>query len=182
MATKTKLNIFKIMGLTPEEATKMLWGELKRERPDLQFIKDIIVYSPMSINCNVQNELGRTALMHAARFESEKSVELLLSYGGIDVNRQDKWGRTALMLAARYGKEKSIGLLLKHPKIDVNVQNEDGETALIAAVRWGKEKAVELLLKHPGNDRTLKNKDFDTAWNLATDSIRHKFPKLFPNS
>ena len=107
-----KLEIYEYMVLTPEEATKMFWEESLKEKPDLQFIEDILAYSP------------------------------------IDVNVQNEWGWTALMLAADEGNEKCVELLLKHPGIVVNLQDEDG----------------------------------DTAWDLATNSIRQKFPQLNPNS
>ena len=108
MQTKTKPDIFEIMVLTPEEATKMLWEELEKDNPDLELIKDILAYSP------------------------------------VDVKVRDYWDLTALIVAAKDGKEKCVELLLNHPGIDVNVQNKYGER----------------------------------AWNLATHSIRQKFPSI----
>jgi len=178
MQTETKPDIFEIMASTPEEATELLWEELKKKRPDLQLIEDIITYT--LVNVNLQNEWGWAALMRAADMGNEKVVELLLKHPGIDVNVQDNDGRTALMLAE--GKTECIELLLNHPGIDVNVQNKWGYTALMFVANRGKENPVELLLNHPGIDVNVRDERGRTAWNFANNSIRQKFPKLNPNS
>ncbi len=127
MQTETKLNVYELLVLTPEEASEFLLEELENRYPDLQFIEDILAYSPVDVN--VQDDEGRTALMFAARWGNEKPVELLLKHPGIKVNMQDEGGWTALMLAAFWEHKKCVELLLNHPKIDVNVRNNDGRTA-----------------------------------------------------
>jgi ankyrin repeat protein len=109
-------------------------------------------------------------------------IEDILAYTLVDVNVQNEDGMTALILAVSTENEKYIELLLKHPKIDVNLQDNDGWTALILAARWEKEKLVELLLGYPGIDVNVQNNNGWTAWNLATISIRRKFPQLNPNA
>jgi ankyrin repeat protein len=175
-----KLNQYELFRLTPEEATEMLWEELKKYEPDLQFIEDIFAYSPIDVN--LQDKGGWTALMWTALFGNEKSLELLLNHPGIDVNEQDRNGWTALIYTACWGKTKCVELLLNHPGIDVNVQDNGGRTALMLAADMGNEKLVELLLNHPGIDVNVQDKWGRTAWDMASGYIRLKFPQLNPNS
>jgi ankyrin repeat protein len=72
--------------------------------------------------------------------------------------------------------------ILAYSPIDVNMQDRYGWTALIEAMYRRNEKCVELLLNHPGIDVNLQDEDGDTAWDLATHSIRQKFPQLNPNA
>jgi hypothetical protein len=188
MQTETKLNIYELFCLTPEEAHKVLWKEINKFNPDLQLIEDILAYSSVDVNLQTEigrtalTEIGRTALTEAVGNGNEKVVELLLKQPGIDVNVQTEWGRTALMFAAKQGKEKLVEMLLNHPGIDVNLRDEWGRTALMLAAYNENVKCVELLLNHPGIDRSLKNEDGETAWDWASDYIRQKFPQLNPNS
>jgi ankyrin repeat protein len=132
MATKTKLNIYELLLLTPEEANKMLWEEIKKNKPDLQFIEDILAYSPVDVN--VQNERGYTALILAAEWEKSKCIGLLLDHPKIDVNLPDKvYGLTPLMRAAYYERAWYIEQFLGHPMIDKTIKNRDGKTAWIMA-------------------------------------------------
>jgi ankyrin repeat protein len=109
-------------------------------------------------------------------------IEDILAYTLVDVNVQNEDGMTALILAVSTENEKYIEPLLNHPGIKVNLQDKWGNTALRYAAEWGREKVVELLLKHPGINVNLRDERGWTAWNLATISIRRKFPQLNPNS
>jgi ankyrin repeat protein len=109
-------------------------------------------------------------------------IEDILAYISVDVNVQDEDGNTALMNAAYMGKEKCVELLLGYPGIDVNLQDYDGWTALMWAADRGEEKPVELLLNHPGIKVNMEDEGGQTAWDLATDSIRQRFPQLNPRS
>jgi ankyrin repeat protein len=164
MATKTKLNIYELLLLTPEEANKMLREEFWKEIPDLELIGDILAYTLVDVN--VKDNGGRTALVFAADWGNEKLVELLLNHPEIDVNLRPKEGYGPLMRAANGGFEKCVKLLLGHPGIDVNVQTGSNWTALMIAAYNENVKCVDMLLNHPGIDITLKNKGGNTAWDL----------------
>jgi ankyrin repeat protein len=126
MQTETKLNIYELFCLTPEEASELLFEELKKKRPDLELIEDILTYTLVDVN--VQGKWGYTALMLAAVWGKEKLVEMFLNHPKIDVNLQDEDGMTALILAVSTENEKYIELLLNHPGIDVTLKNHKGFT------------------------------------------------------
>jgi ankyrin repeat protein len=127
MQTENKLEIYELLVLTPEEASELLFEELKKKRPDLELIEDILTYTLVDVN--LQDKWGWTALMLATIMGKEKFIELLLNHPGIDVNLQDYDGWTALMGAAAMEREKCVELLLKHPGIDVTLKNHKGFTA-----------------------------------------------------
>ena len=87
------------------------------------------------------NNDGYTALMFAAMYGNEKSVELLIPHSDVKATNDNGW--TALMLAAFYGNEKSVELLIPHS--DVKAINNDGATALDIAETRGYNHIVSLL-------------------------------------
>jgi len=125
MAKKKKTDIFDIMVLTPEEASKMLLEEAKKETPDLQVIEDLLVHTLADVN--IKDEWGWTALMNAAASKNVKCVELLLNRPGIDVNVQDKDGWTALVGAIEMLDYVSVKLLLE-AGANPNLQDHEGNS------------------------------------------------------
>ncbi|KAM5347346.1 hypothetical protein ACJ41O_010351 [Fusarium nematophilum] len=93
-------------------------------------------------NTLVAETSGRTTLHLAARGNSPRMVELLLSRGA-DVNATDLYGRTPLMEAALWGRLENVKLLLKHGADRNRIRIEANEEI----------RAVDLA-KH-----TLKNAD-----------------------
>jgi ankyrin repeat protein len=166
MQTETKLNIYELLLLEPEEANKMLLKESREVNPDIQVIEDILAYTLVDVNA--RNEDGWTALMWAAHMGNEKVVELLLNHPGIDVNLQNESGWTALMYGAFWGKEKSVELLLNHPGIDDNLRRNDGQIALVIAADQKKTKCVELIKQH------IKNKE-EAIRSLIRAELQYKY-------
>ena len=167
---KTKPNIYEIMLLTSEEAHNLLKGEIKKEDPDFELIRDIFEYSVVDINS--KDYRGMTTLMCATIWGNEKIIELLLRHPEIDVNIQDEEiGWSALIYAVYNLQPKSVELLLKHPKIDVNVQDQWDRTALMYTVSdiydhkniKKIEAIIDLLLQQSGIDANLQDEDGMTA-------------------
>ena len=132
--------------------------------------------SPANANAKTK-EGGYTALMFAVWKNNYSSVELLLSYYGVDVNASDEDGTTALMMAAREGHTAFVEMLLAAPGIDVNAKNEWGDTALTRAAQEGHTAIVELLLAAPDIDVNASDEWGDTALMVAerrghTDVVR----------
>ena len=73
---------------------------LKKRRPD--------------IDPNVQDRYKQTALHWAARIRSDKMIELLLSFDGIDIDLKDDDHCTPLELARRYECGRCVELLENH--------------------------------------------------------------------
>ena len=97
----------------------------------------ITVLLDRSININLQNEAGETALHKASQGNKKENVSLLLSFVS-DVNSQDNAGNTALHLASRKGHDKIVKLLTSHALMDLKRKNINGKTASDVA-----QKAVE---------------------------------------
>lgn len=126
---------------------------------------------------NLQNNVGITALMYAARFSGSESavriVELLLA-AGADVDTQENKGVTALMCAARYsGTESTMDTVkvLLGSKATVDLQDRDGCTALMHAMHNAESGlgAIKLLLD-AGANVNLKNRFGRSAYNLARNN------------
>jgi ankyrin repeat protein len=91
---------------------------------------------------NVRDDIGATALMHAAAFSSVDGLRALLDRGA-DVNASSPGGATALMWAV--GDLAKVRLLLDRGAA-VNATMKDGTTALVAAARRGNADVMRLLL------------------------------------
>jgi ankyrin repeat protein len=91
---------------------------------------------------NTRDDLGATALMHAAAFSSLGGVRALVDKGA-DVNASSPAGATALMWAV--GDVAKVRTLLERGA-SVNATMKDGTTALLAAARRGNVDVMRLLL------------------------------------
>ena len=109
---------------------------------------------------NARDEIGATALMHAAAFSSTDTMRALLE-GGADVNASSKSGATALMWAT--GDVAKVRLLLDRGA-SVNVSMKDGTTALVTAARRGEPDVMRLLL--------MRGSDAKGATNERTELLR----------
>lgn len=66
-----------------------------------------------TVDPNVQDSMGQTALFRAVQVGDEGAVRVLLeAHPPLDVNMRDKVGDVALHLAVEKGSEGMIGLLL----------------------------------------------------------------------
>ena len=104
------------------------------------------------VEVNTQDDLGFTALIHAAANGYTDAVAILLNRGA-DPNIQTKDGRTvALLWAAWEGHTATVATLLQNECINPNLQDDMGQTALIGAAFKGHTAVVKTLLK----DRRVK--------------------------
>lgn len=92
---------------------------------------------------NARDDIGATALMHAAAFSSVDSLRALLDRGA-DVNASSTARATALMWAV--DDPVKVRVLLDRGAA-VNASMDDGTTALVAAARRGNADVVRLLLE-----------------------------------
>jgi ankyrin repeat protein len=99
---------------------------------------------------NAEDEIGVTALMHAAAFASVETTRLLLDAGG-DLNASNRTGATALMWAT--AEATKVRLLLDRGAV-VNARTKDGTTALVTAARRGNLDVIKLLLARGANPKT----------------------------
>jgi hypothetical protein len=101
-----------------------------------EYIKELLEIP--SIDCNLKNNNGHTALMIACmysdKYSNNDTVELLLSSPKVDVNVKSAYGKTALMIACHnksFSNKRTRELLLVHPDIDINAVDNVKCTALM---------------------------------------------------
>lgn len=132
------------------------------------YIQELI---SLGANVNAKNKKGQTALMVAALYGKQDTVEMLLS-NHADVNAKDIYDSTALLSAASMERADIVELLLKN-HADVNATNKYGSSALMLAIHNMRtdnantaERIVKLLLQNNA-DVNAKNKDNKTALSKA---------------
>jgi hypothetical protein len=102
-----------------------------------------------TIDVNIRDKEGRTALMIACANGHDNIVEMMLKVDTIDVNIRAKEGRTALMCACAKGNDNIVEMLLKVDTIDVNIRHiKVGKTALMFACNRGHDVIVARLIDH----------------------------------
>lgn len=93
-----------------------------------------------SVNVNLKDKDGETAITHAAYSGRLEFVKRLLADERIDIDIKDNDGHTALMFAARTGREAVVAILLSRGA-NVVVKDKDGLNAR-AQSQIGGHKAV----------------------------------------
>ena len=138
-----------------------------------------------NIDRNDANE--NTALLLAAEYGEDKSIELLLKNGTKAGSRNNR-KMTALIMAARYGYP-GIARMLLNPetteheglsKSEIDEQDDDGFSALHWAVFKGHEEIVQRLLSSNA-DVSLNDRDKNTALHLAAILGYESFAKALLN-
>ncbi|MBM3778527.1 MAG: hypothetical protein FJW23_09850 [Acidimicrobiia bacterium] len=97
-----------------------------------------------TVDVNVRQPDGATALLWAAQWDHVPTAELLVA-AGADANLANDYGITPLFFAVTNGSEPMVALLLA-AGADPNTTRPTGETALMTAARSGNPRVVEALL------------------------------------
>ncbi|XP_065910853.1 uncharacterized protein [Dysidea avara] len=113
-----------------------------------------------SIDINVVNKNGRSALNIALRDGTEELAGALIT-AGADIKISDNDGDTMLICAALGGCTEVASDLLNTGSIDINAVNEDGWSALSIALRWRHEELAGALIT-AGADIKITDNDGDT--------------------
>ena len=109
------------------EIERSLWDAVRND--DVNLVKQLL---ENGTDAKASEYYGETALMQAARYGSERMVELLIPVS--DVKATDRYGTTAIMDAARFGTNKMVELLL--PGSDAKASNNNGFTLLMHLSKW----------------------------------------------
>jgi ankyrin repeat protein len=107
-----------------------------------------LLMSP-DVNCNVQDEQGRTAL-HCAVLRNSLQAASGLLQAGIAIDLPDLRGSTALHYAAAKGNTALVTLLINNGAT-IHCQNKKGLTPLHCAAREGKHETVSVILAKKAN-------------------------------
>jgi hypothetical protein len=91
----------------------------------LEAVRDLIT---QGVNINIQNDLGRTALMEAV-YHNDIPILRILIEANADLNIARNGGHTALMLACKKGYLEIVKILIAS-NADINVTDDNGKNAL----------------------------------------------------
>ena len=126
-------------------------------------IKTLLGFS--TVDVNVRDELGNTAIAKAVKQGNNHIVKLLLSTDKVEVNA------TLLRQAIWEGNEETVRLLIDHNKFDVNAIEDvryRNSTALFCAARNRRKGVMKLLLGTEDVDVNAKDEEGNTALQEAT--------------
>lgn len=124
-----------------------------------------------------------TPLHYAAKCNSKKSMEFLLSRGA-DTLAVAEDGCTPLAYAAFFKSRECVSLLLGHTTPpDLNLQDKEGDTPLHSAAYRNCHHILALLLAHtPAPNLYLKNKQNKTPFEVALAEGSDECAALLANS
>lgn len=91
-------SIFDIIAMSPENASEVLDYEIKKRKPNIELIKNIVEFSPVDINW--KDNQGWTFLKRACWLGHREVVTLLLEHSSINIHAKDYVGFTALDAAS----------------------------------------------------------------------------------
>jgi ankyrin repeat protein len=143
------------------------------EDDNIESAKSII--NKKTININLRDDEGFSALMLAACYGYTEIVDSLIS-AGADLNLQNNEGFSALMLASYYGHADIVDSLINAAAVDLTLTDNNGASALIFAAQTGKTRIVKSLIS-AGADRNLQTNTGVSALIIAskkgkTDTVK----------
>ncbi|XP_006608015.2 uncharacterized protein LOC102681836 [Apis dorsata] len=110
-----------------------------------------------SMDVNMADSSGRTAISYMAGNGASTMLELALSFERADPNIPDNEGNTPLHFAAQAGQTECLNILLQRcPDIEVDARNASGFTPLMKAALQGRTKCAKILL-FAGANPTLRD-------------------------
>ncbi len=132
-------------------------------------------------NINIQDEDGRTPLLHAV-IENDYDVVKLLIDNGANINIQDKVSQATALHFAAQNYAIDIGKLLLSKDAFVDVIDINGNTPLSDAVFYseGKGEFIKLLLDYGANQHKKNNFDvspYELAFTIDNYDLKKYFIK-----
>ena len=154
----------------PEKLKKWFKAAIKGDKELLGTL-----YEEYSINLNVSNEDGYTALLLSALNGKLDSVQYLVQQHA-DIHHQNKAGHTALLLSALHGKLDCLKFL--HRKdADLNTKDNLGNTALILSVQGEQVDCLKYLVDQGADINASDNNGFTallwSALNGKLDFVKY---------
>ena len=120
-----------VNGRDAHNRTVLMYAARQCSENDVSIMR--LLFEQPSIEVNLADGNGRTALHLATLGGRCEAVRLLLADARVDVNIRDNAGTTALHAATTNRNMDVVKLLLSHPRVDVNCKNGDQVTPLITA-------------------------------------------------
>ena len=152
---------YELMIIPPNKKGEMLMKEIKKDKPNLNLVSDLIV---LGANLDWQDDYGRTALHYCGQYDHLDIAKVLID-AGADVNIQQNDDSTALHWCA-YHNHPEIAKMLIDAGADVNIQDGGGWTALHWCAYKNRPEIARMLLD-AGADKTIPNNDGELPYELA---------------
>jgi ankyrin repeat protein len=152
---------YELMMIPPNKKAEMIVSEIKKDKPNLNLVRDLIV---LGANLNIQNESGNTALHHCAHTNNPDIARMLID-AGANVNVQGMFGLTALHVCARLNRLE-IARMLIDAGANVNIQAEGGWGVLHFCAFWNRIDIAKMFLE-AGSDKTIPTLSGKLPYKLA---------------
>ncbi len=155
---------YELMIMFPNKKAEMIIGEIYKDEPNLNLVRDLIA---LGANIDWQNEDNYNYTpLHLAVREGSVEIARMLIDAGADLDVQDTWGsKTPLHEAAHNGRVK-IAHMLIDAGANVNVQDGDGETPLHWAAGNGRVEIARMLID-AGSRKDIRDEDGRIPYDFA---------------
>jgi ankyrin repeat protein len=114
---------YELMIIPPNKKAEMVVGEIKKSKPNLNLVSDLIV---LGANLDWQDEKWDWTPLHWAAWYGRVEIARMLIDAKADLNLQGEYGWTPLHAAVKYGSVEIVRMLID-AGADVNLQDEDGK-------------------------------------------------------
>ena len=145
---------YELMIIPPNKKAEMIMKEIKKSKPNLNLVSDLIVLGA-NLEWEDEDNEGFAPLHLAVKLGGVETVRMLIG-AGANVNAH-KWGWTPLHWAARRG-EVDIARILIDAGANLDLQDDNGNTPLHLAVLKGQVEIVRMLI---GANANLNVQDND---------------------
>ena len=112
---------YELMIIPPNKKGEMLMKEIKKDKPNLNLVSDLIV---LGANLDWQDDYGRTALHYCGQYDHLEIAKMLID-AGADVNIQHDRGWTPLHIFTFYNHSRIVKMLLD-AGADKTIPNNNG--------------------------------------------------------
>eukprot|EP00092_Neocalanus_flemingeri_P036555 GFUD01039801.1.p1 GENE.GFUD01039801.1~~GFUD01039801.1.p1 ORF type:complete len:229 (+),score=55.36 GFUD01039801.1:129-815(+) len=115
-----------------------------------------------SIQINLANEHGQSALHTASRFNNPEAISDLLEHSHILLNKKSELGSSPLMVAVKYCRKEAFEVLIKDKRVDLETidnQQRTLEQVIGIAVNTYKDDDKRFLFECLNRKRNLKREE-----------------------
>jgi ankyrin repeat protein len=168
---------YELMIIPPNKKAEMIVGEIWKDEPNLNLVRDLIVLGA-NLDWQIAGDIleeGWTPLYWAIKYGRIEIVQMLID-AGADVNAKDDSDSTPLYVAAEFGKTE-IARMLIGAGVDVNMKNVIGSTPLHEAAHNGRVKIAHMLID-AGANVNVQDGDGETPLHLAANNGSVEIAKM----
>ena len=166
---------YELMIMFPNKKAEMIIGEIYKDEPNLNLVRDLIA---LGANIDWQNEDNYNYTpLHVAVREGSVEIARMLIDAGADLDVQDTWGSQTPLHVAAINERVEIARMLIGAGADVNVQDDYGWTPLHYAANNGSVEIAKMLID-AGAKKDIEDNEGGTPYDLTTNEELKKLLKL----